>query len=335
MAPSRANQASAAGRIALVGAGSFEGVRARHALGTMQVPGSDVDLFGAGEALLSEYDGEARLIQEVDRAAFEGYRLILICDTSGEAVGFLSDPSPGATTIDLTGVGYRDLGLPLAHDRFLPPVVPGAGSALTVPHSLSLVLAEILAPLHEGPGVVAVSAVILRPAADFGADAVDELRQQTVQLLNFGSPPVENLGRQLAFNVVPEPYLSDGGSMVSDRIESELARLLGLEPPAIGVDMVVMPVFYGHGISMQVTTGEPVSPEALYALLDAGPGLRAVADDRECTPVDVNGRGGVSITGIRADTGEGNRIRLWAAADVADSGSAVQAIRLARQLGVL
>jgi aspartate-semialdehyde dehydrogenase len=263
------------------------------------------------------------------------HRLIFVCDTVGDAVTFLSDPSPGATTIDLTGAGYRDLGLPLAHDRFLPPVVRGPGSALAVPHSLSLVLAEILAPFHDGPGVVAASAVILQPAADFGVGAVDELRQQTVQLLNFGSPPVEHFGRQLAFNVIPGPYLSAGDSTVQDRIEPELARLLGLRPSALSVDMVAVPMFYGHGVSMQVTTREPVSPEALYTLLDAGEGLRAASDDRECTPMEINGRGGISVTAIRTDAGEGNRIRLWAAADAADSGSAVAAIRLARELGVL
>lgn len=335
MTPSHADPASAAGRIALVGAGSSEGARVRHALGTMQVSGSRIDLFGAGDALLSEYDGEARMIQKLDRVALPDHRLIFVCDAAGDAVRLLSDPSPAATTIDLTGAGHRDLALPLAHDRFLPPVVQGPGSALAVPHSLSLVLAEILAPIHDGPGVREVSAVILRPAADFGAGAVDELRQQTVQLLNFESPPVECIGRQLAFNIIPGSYLSAGDSTAQDRIEPELARLLGLRPSVMSVDMVAVPMFYGHGVSMQVTTGEPASPEELYTLLDAGEGMRASADDRECTPMEISGRGGLSITAIRADAGEGNRIRLWAAADAADNGSAVAAIRLARELGVL
>ncbi len=335
MTPSHADIVPATGRIALIGAGSTEGVRLRQALETMQVAGSRIDLFGAGEAVLSEYSGEARLIQEADRAALENHQLIFVCDTAGDADRFLSDPAPGAITIDITGEGYRNQGVPLAHDRFLPVEEARSGSALAVPHCLSLLLADILTPLLDVPGVEAVSAVVLRPAADFGGGAVDELRQQTVHLLNFGSPPVEHLGRQLAFNVIPGEYLPGDGGMVANKIVSELAKLVGRPAATLSVDVVAAPMFYGHGVSLQVTTGEPISPDALYALLDAGEGLRASADDRECTPMEVNGRGGISITAIRADSGAGNQFRLWAAADEADSAAAVQAIRLALRLGVL
>jgi hypothetical protein len=334
MAPSRVDPAAAAGRIALVGAGSSEGVRLRQALETMQISGSRIDLFGTGEAILSEYDGEARMIQEADRAALEDHRLIFICDAAADACRFLADPSPQAVTLDLSGAGV-DLGLPVAHDRLLPPGDLGVGSALVVAHSLSLLLAEILTPIHEGPGLESASAVILRPAADFGAGAVEELRQQAVHLLNFGSPPVTHLGRQLAFNVVPGKYLPGGEGALADRVASELVRLVGPPFESAAVDMLAVPMFYGHGVSLQCTTRAPVDRETLYRLLDAGENLRADADDAECTPVEVSGRGGTSITAIRVAAGGSNQVRLWAVADEAESGTAVQAIRLARQLGAL
>jgi len=335
MTPSHVDMVHSAGRIALVGAAGGEGVRLRKALEALQVSGSRVDLFGAGAAILSEYNGEARMIVEADRAALEDHQLIFVCDTAGDADRFLSEPATGATTIDMTGEGYGSMGVPLAHDRYLLPEERAAGSAWAVPHSLSLLLADILAPLREGPGVQSASAVFLRPAADFGAGAVDELKQQTLHLLNFESPPVEHLGRQLAFNVIPGEYMPGDVGALSDRIVRELAELLGLLPATLSVDLLAVPMFYGHGVSLQITTGEPVSPEALYPVLDAGEGLRASPDDVECTPMEVNGRAGISIAAIRAEPGGGNRIRLWAAADEADSAPAVQAIRLARQFGVL
>ena len=334
MTPSRVDQASGAGRIAVVGAGSSAGVRLRQVLETIQVSGSRVDLFGAGEAVLSEYGGEARMIQEADRAALEDHRLIFLCDAGGDAGRFLSDPAPRATTIDLTGTGFG-LGLPLTHERYLPATEHVAGTVLVVPHSLSLLLADILAPIQDGPGVETASAVILRPASDFGEGAVDELRQQTVHLLNFGTPPVEHLGRQLAFNVIPGEYLEGGGAALSDRIAAELVGLIGCPPGAVSVDTVAVPIFYGHGVRLQVRTAEAATPETLYKLLDAGQGIRAAADDNECTPMEVSGRGGISITALRAVAGGVHRVSFWAAADEAESGSAVQAIRLARQLGLI
>ena len=101
------------------------------------------------------------------------------------------------------------------------------------------------------------------------------------------------------------------------------------------MDVVAVSMFYGHGICLQFSTREPLAAGSLYPLFDSADGLRAAAGDGECTPVEVNGRGGISITSVRADPGHGNRFRLWAAADEAETASAVQAIRLARRLDLL
>ena len=52
--------------MALVGAETPEGARIRQALADRGIPGERVNLFGRteGEAVLSEYAGEARMIQE-------------------------------------------------------------------------------------------------------------------------------------------------------------------------------------------------------------------------------------------------------------------------------
>ena len=62
----RSVKRAGAARVALVGADTVDGSRVRGALARSRVSGSRVDLYGTthGEVVLSEYAGEARLIQE-------------------------------------------------------------------------------------------------------------------------------------------------------------------------------------------------------------------------------------------------------------------------------
>ena len=64
---------------------------------------------------------------------------------------------------------------------------------LAVPHPVAILLADLLAPLERELGLRDAVAVVLRPAADFGQDGIEELREQTVRLLNFSEIPSATL----------------------------------------------------------------------------------------------------------------------------------------------
>ena len=86
-------------RIAVVGASSPDGSRIREALSRAGVPGARVALYGetGGEAVLSEYADEARLIQEVDLDEIAGREVVFLCEAgaSAAAVRTLVAPDPG------------------------------------------------------------------------------------------------------------------------------------------------------------------------------------------------------------------------------------------------
>src|SRR5262245_50992417 len=91
-----------AARVAVIGAESPCGAFLREALAEQGVPGSRVDLFGAthGEAVLSEYDGEARLIQEPDPRELGGHDLVFLCDASEASRQLAAEPARGRLVID-------------------------------------------------------------------------------------------------------------------------------------------------------------------------------------------------------------------------------------------
>ncbi len=337
MIRSRGDSVRADTRIALIGAQSPVGRQVKRVLETLQVDGDRVKLFGAcdGDAALSDYDGAARLIQEADRAAIDGHGLVFLCKPDDFTERFLNDPGTSTVALDLTGIGYLQKNLDLVHDR-LKPLSEGVSSGLwAVPDSLALLLIEILQPIGERAGLEEATAVILRPASDFGDAAVDELRQQTTQLLAFGSPSAEIFGRNLAFNAIPDRYVTKDAVKYNERIVREAAGLLGLAKESLFLEMVVLPMFYGHGVMVQVRTTGAVTVEDLYEILGAREGIEAAGGDGECTPQEVNGQGGISVSLIRQVEDNPRAFWLWAAVDDAESRAAVQAVRLARQAGVL
>ena len=82
----RSDRGSGGARIAVIGATTPDGSRVRERLAGFGVPGSRVDLYGGsrGEALISEYDGEARLVQEPDPDETGDHDVIFLCVKSFE-----------------------------------------------------------------------------------------------------------------------------------------------------------------------------------------------------------------------------------------------------------
>ena len=89
-------------RVAVVGAPTAEGACIRKALAARGVPANCVDLYGttAGEVVLSDYAGEARMIQDPELVELASHQLIFLCER-GELAGQLARMASDAVIIDL------------------------------------------------------------------------------------------------------------------------------------------------------------------------------------------------------------------------------------------
>ena len=314
-------------RIAVVGAPTVVGSHLRAALAEHGVPAARVDLYGTtqGEVVLSEYAGEARMIQEPDVEDLARHELIFICEPS-EVASRLAETASASVIIDLQGCSAAQV-LPLG----LAPheVAPGV-KRFAVPHPLALVLAEVLHPLHRELGLAEATAVVIRPAADFGRKAVEELRDQTVCLLNFSQVPVTTLGRQLAFNIVPDALLAAGQRGLESRINREVSDLLGWAESRFAVKLLAASVFYGHGIQLRFRLARDASLEEVRSVLEQDGLLRSSAAKPAATPLDVTDEMRMSLSELSED-GMG-AYWLWVVAGETAARGAQRAVRLAATL---
>jgi aspartate-semialdehyde dehydrogenase len=274
----------------------------RDALCRARVPGERVTLYAstAGEAVLSEYGDEARLIQAIDLEELRRSDVLFLCDLGTDAARIETLGSIDGTIVDLTGALAGD-----PRSRLVRPTDQGdldaaPGSVLVVPHEITILLLEVLAPLARAREIEDATAFVLRPASDFGDAGVDELREQTVRLLNFGRVPREVFARQLAFNVVPQSELEDASYATERRVIDETRRELAWDRDRLALRMAVVPVFLGHAAQLRVRRDGGVD-EARSILRDSGVRLSEPGRSAPRTPLEASAEGPRTVVEVSDD----------------------------------
>jgi aspartate-semialdehyde dehydrogenase len=167
---------------------------------------------------------------------------------------------------------------------------------------------------------------------------MDELHQQTVNLLSFQTLPREQYDAQVSFNLLPE--LGEGSKVklgvAEERIRRHYAELSEGRLPGLALQMVQAPVFHGYVLSVLVELGEAASVGDVETAL-AGDHIDLVSAESD-PPSNLSAAGQEDImVRVRKDSGEGEsgtRFWIWLAADNLKL-MALNAIACAAELGRL
>jgi len=299
----------------------------------------------SGEGTLGEYDGEALIVTRPDEDEILDLDIAFLCGTPREMEPYVDWPARrGYIAIDMSGVTRGRDGVPLVHAGINPDALRGfaAGAAagadkragvIGAPHPVSHNLATLLMAFEKAGAIRSVSAFAVRPASELGEKGLDELYQQTVALLNFGSVPQEVFGRQLAFNLIPSSGLAAAEEAGFDsRIEDETAALTSLPSGGIRVSSAFASVFHGHMLAVTIEFEQPTDLADLSDRIGATRGLRLIADPEAFSPVDLAGEDEISVLGVRPVEGRSTRIGLWSFCDNLKGGAALNAVRIAERL---
>ncbi len=164
--------------------------------------------------------------------------------------------------------------------------------------------------------VTRIAATVFEPVSELGRRGMDELHEQTVNLLSFQQMPTKIFDTQVAFNMLGRygPEAESALETVERRIVSHLRKLLGEHLPVPALMLVQAPVFHAHTFSIYVELEQSIS---------AGDFSRALAGEHvivsrspEDSPSNVNVAGKDEIlVAVRRDPSRENGFWLWAAVD--------------------
>ena len=336
-------------RIGIVGASSLVGKELSEELGASSLAASDFVLLDEEDAAgqLTAAADEVAFIQRLEASSFE--RMDFVFFAGGAEVTkkhWQGARRAGASIVDLTYAleGEKNV---LVRAPWIAEVLAGKTQhnvpdlntpAVVVAHPVAVMLGLVAGRLETKLALSSVAATVMEPASEYGREAMDELHQQTVNLLSFQTLPREQYDAQVSFNLLPE--LGESAKVklgpTEQRIRRHYAGLSEGQLPVPAMQMVQAPVFHGYVLSMLVDLGRAASVAEVEAAL-AGDHIDLVSASSD-PPSNLSAAGQEDImVRVRKDSGEGDKGRrfwIWMAADNLKL-TALNAIACATELGRL
>ena len=311
-------------RLAIVGAGTLKGKEVADVLNDRNFPSLDVKLLDDDESLgkLEAVGEEVTFIQNVRNEQFQNVDFTFFAaDPDSTRKNWKTARNAGSAIIDLSAALEdepdaairspwieRQLGQSL-----VPELQPGPAIAA---HPAAVVLALLLLRLQKAGPVKSVVATVYEPASEHGQKGMDELHEQTVNLLSFQQLPKNVFDTQVAFNMVARygEHSVPALATVESRVLRHYRRIAGKDAPLPSLLLVQAPIFHGHAFAIHLELGQVADVENIsHALAGEHVVLTHGAED---APSNVNAAGQTEIqVSVAADAGHPNGLWLWAASD--------------------
>jgi|SRR5579871_1038951 len=322
-------------RVSIVGASSLLGKEIKQVLEDRNFPAFDIALLDESvpEGTLTEAGGEPAFIHALAEDSFDGVEMAFFAAPSPNANKNLElARKSGATVIDLTGASAGIMGA----ESVIPDLFSGARVTgkkhFAAPSTPAIIAATLTSALTQN-AAENVAFVFFMPASERGMAGVEEIENQTRNLLSFREFGSGLFDTPAAFTVLSEygPKAKPSIFDMRGAISREVAACLGADAPVPAIQLVHVPVFYGYSFTAYASFKTPVKFEQLNDTL-ASIGVRiAKAGDPPLSNVSVAGENEIHVTPPARDPGTKTGVWLWGAADNLRL-AAVNAVKIAEQL---
>ncbi len=204
------------------------------------------------------------------------------------------------------------------------------------PNCSTIQMVVALKPLHDAVPIKRVVVSTYQAVSGAGGRAIEELAEQSRNLLCGNAAKVNVLPSRIAFNVIPQidVFMDDGYTKEERKMIDETRKILEADV-AVTATTVRVPVFYGHSESVNVTFTGPLGADAARELLADAEGICVVDDPASADypmPSEAAGTDPVWVGRIREDDSCENTLHLWVVADNVRKGAALNAVQIAEIL---
>ncbi len=324
--------------VAIVGATGAVGEEMRAVLAERRFPVSRLVPLAsersAGQTV--EWRGEDCLVQVLNEDSFHEVDIALF--SAGGSISEKFAPIAadcGCYVVDNSSAFRMMPEIPLV----VPEVNPGAleqeSMIIANPNCSTIQEVVALQPLHAVAGLKRVVASTYQSASGAGRNGMDELRDQTIDLLNFREPKNNTFSRRLAFDTIPQidVFQDDGFTKEEHKMMFETRKIMELPDLPVCATCVRVPVFLGHAMSINAEFERPISVEDAMSALENAPGVILHRDPADFpVAADAQGADDVHIGRLRVDPSAPNALTFWVVADNLRKGAATNAVQIAELL---
>ncbi len=292
----------------------------------------------AGKTL--DFRGESLHVEELRDDSFEGVDIALF--SAGAAASRQFAPAAaesGCVVIDNSSGWRMDPEVPLVVPEVNPHAVADYRNKgiIANPNCSTIQMVVVLKPIYDAAGIERVVVSTYQAVSGTGKNAMEELTEQTRNLLTFQEVTAEVYPHRIAFNCFPHigSFLENGYTEEEMKMVHETHKIM--EDPNIRVSAttVRIPVFYGHSEAVNIQTKRKLSAKEARVLLFQAPGVRVMDNPDERIypmPSEAAGINDTLVGRIREDISIENGLDLWIVADNIRKGAALNTVQIAELL---
>ncbi len=246
----------------------------------------------------------------------------------------------GCVVIDNTSQFRYDDDIPLVVPEVNPEKVADYKNRgiIANPNCSTIQMLVALKPIYDAVGISRINVATYQAVSGTGKEAIEELAQQTANLLN--AKPIEPsvYPKQIAFNVLPQidVFMDNGYTKEEMKMVWETRKIMGDDSIQVNPTAVRVPVFFGHSEAVHIETKSKISAAQVRELLSNAPGV-TLLDERvnggyPTAVTESAGNDDVFVGRIREDISHPCGIDLWVVGDNVRKGAALNSVQIAEVL---
>jgi aspartate-semialdehyde dehydrogenase len=329
-------------RVGVIGATGAVGSTILEVLAEREFPAAEVVAIAsersAGKRV--DFNGSQLEVRGLSDESIAGLDVVL--SSAGSSVSSEWAPriaEAGAVVVDNTSYWRLRDGVPLVVAEVNPDAVDGHSGIVANPNCTTMQMVVALAPIHRAVGIERIVVSTYQSVSGTGRNAVEELLSQSRAVLAGEEPEASVYPHRIAFNVLPQvEVFGEGDDYTSEerKVMAETRKILGAgDELRISATCVRVPVVTGHSESVNIQTGEDLSPEDCRELLASAPGV--VVMDNPAKGVyplasAAAGQDEVLVGRIRRDPSHERCLNLWVVGDNLRKGAATNTVQVAELL---
>lgn len=328
--------------VAIVGASGAVGQEFLRVLADRNFPIDNLRLFGSSRSAGRKYTFRGKEIAVEELRHNDDFRDIQIAFTSagaGVSREYAADITKHGTVMIDNSSAFR-------MDDQVPLVVPevNAADALVRPKGIignpnctTILMVVALKPIHDLSPIELVHVATYQAASGAGASGMEELKQQTRELVEGKQPTIKKFQAQLAFNLIPQVDVFTDNDYTKEEMKmyNETRKIMHAPNLSVSATCVRVPVMRAHSEALWVRTRDILDINKVRAAMQKAPGLVMIDDPasgKYPMPLEAAGTDPVFVGRLRKDIADEHGITFWAVDDQIKKGAALNAVQIAEYL---
>ena len=328
--------------VAIVGCTGAVGIEMLRVLEQRNFPINNLKLLASSRSAgkKMKFKGKQITVEELTHDSFKDIDIALFSAGAGRSKEFgPSAVKAGAVVVDNSSAFRMDEDVPLVIPEVNPEDVKKHNGIIANPNCSTIIMLVPVFPLHKAKRLKRIIASTYQATSGAGAQGMEELIDQSKDVLDGKTADPKAFVHQIAFNILPhiDVFLDNDYTKEEMKMLHESRKMMHFPELQVNCTCVRIPVMRAHSESLLLEFEDDITPEEAKAIISAAPGVKLVDNVKENIypmPIDASGKDEILVGRIRQDISRADKkgLTLFIAGDQLLKGAALNAVQIAELL---